>query len=255
MIIDVHGHWGPWFFSTDVGDAAVNLRVMDDCGIDLQLVSAVEAVVYDPLTGNPALLPVLREHPRLRGLLVVDPRELDVAAAQLAQLLPTGLFSGAKIHTQYARSPGGSAAMADALRLLAEHDLPALVHTWGDEIVGLADVVARVDGARVVAAHLGGPDWRLTPSAAARTDRIWFEPCWSTPAPGRIRWVLDRVGPERLMFGSDATLIHPAVTLGAIRAAELSAAEEELVMWRNAAEVFGLDTGGSAADAVEQRGQ
>lgn len=240
MIVDVHGHWGPWFFGTDVGDAAANLRVMDACGIDVQLVSAVEAVVYDPLTGNPALLPVLRAHPRLRGLLVVDPRDLSLAAAQLAELLPTGLFAGAKIHTHYAGSPGGSPAMAGALRLLAEHDLPVLVHTWGEEIVGLADVVAAVDGARVVAAHLGGPAWRLAPEAAERTDRLWFEPCWSTPAPGRIRWVLDRIGPERLMFGSDATLIHPAVTLGAIRAAELTPAEEELVMWRNATEVFVL---------------
>ncbi|PZF82925.1 amidohydrolase family protein [Jiangella anatolica] len=240
MIIDVHGHWGPWFFHTDVADAAVNLRVMDECGIDVQLVSAVEAVVYDPLTGNPALLPVLEAQPRLRGLLVVDPRDLDLAASQLSSLLPTGLFVGAKIHTHYAGSPGGSAAMADALTLLASYDLPVLVHTWGEEIVDLADVVARVDGARVVAAHLGGPSWPLAPEAARRSDRIWFEPCWSTPAPGRIRWVLDRIGPERLMFGSDATLIHPAVTLGAIRAAELSPVEEELVMWRNAAELFGL---------------
>ncbi|TDD68327.1 metal-dependent hydrolase [Jiangella aurantiaca] len=242
MIVDVHGHWGPWFFSTDVADAAANLRVMDECGIDVQLVSAVEAVVYDPLSGNPALLPVLRAQPRLRGLLVVDPRELSLAESQLSELLPTGLFVGAKIHTHYAGSPGGSAAMAEALALLAAHDLPVLVHTWGEEIVGLADVVAQVDGTRVVAAHLGGPSWPLVPSAAERTDRLWFEPCWSTPAPGRIRWVLDRIGPERLMFGSDATLIHPAVTLGAIRAAELSAAEKELVMWRNAVDVFRLPT-------------
>jgi len=240
VIVDVHGHWGPWFFSTDVADAAVNLRVMDQCGIDVQLVSAVEAVVYDPLTGNPALVPVLRSQPRLRGLLVVDPRDLSLASRQLEELLPTGLFVGAKIHTHYAGSPGGSPAMADALALLASLDLPVLVHTWGEEIVGLADVVARVDGVRVVAAHFGGPSWPLVPDAAARTDRLWFEPCWSTPAPGRIRWVLDRVGPERLMFGSDATLIHPAVTLGAVRAAELSPAEEDLVMWRNATEVFRL---------------
>lgn len=240
MIVDVHGHWGPWFFSTDVADAAANLRVMDQCGIDVQLVSAVEAVVYDPLTGNPALVPVLETQPRLRGLLVVDPRDLSLASEQLESLLPSGLFVGAKIHTHYAGSPGGSAAIAAALRSLASHDLPVLVHTWGEEIVGLADVVARVDGVRVVAAHLGGPSWRLVPSAAERTDRLWFEPCWSTPAAGRVRWVLDRVGAERLMFGSDATLIHPAVTLGAVRATDVSAAEEELVMWRNATEVFRL---------------
>ncbi|WP_051426060.1 amidohydrolase family protein [Jiangella gansuensis] len=240
MIVDVHGHWGPWFFSSDVGDAAENLRVMDTYGIDVQLVSAVEAVVYDPSSGNEALIPVLRAQPRLRGLFVVDPRDLDLAARQLAELLPTGLFVGAKIHTHYAGTPGGAPGMAAALELLATHDLPALVHTWGEEVVGLADVVAAVEGARVVAAHLGGPAWPLVPEAAERTDRLWFEPCWSTPAAGRVRWVLDRIGAHRLMFGSDATLIDPSVTLAAVQAAELTPAEEELVMWRNAVDVFRL---------------
>src|SRR6185312_7666179 len=66
-IIDVHAHVGPWPFHMDTGDAGFNLRLMDRYGIDLQLVSAAEAVVYDAVAGNAALREVLAVHPRLLG--------------------------------------------------------------------------------------------------------------------------------------------------------------------------------------------
>lgn len=246
MIIDVHAHWGPWFFSASGGDMDENLRVMGLHGIDLQLVSAVEAVVYDPPAGNAAMARALVGRPGLRGMLVVDPRDLATAEADLAAHLPGGLFAGAKIHTHYSRTPAGSPDLAAALRLLTAAGLPVLVHTWGREIVDLGDVVAGVDGARVIAAHLGGPDWRLAPEAAARTDRLWFDPCWSMAEGGRIRWVVDRIGADRLVFGSDATLIDPAVTLGSIDAAGLASDELDAVLHGNARTIFGARLGNPA---------
>src|SRR5690625_6706508 len=81
---------------------------MDAHGIDIQLVSGVEAVTYDALSGNPALAAAITGHERLRGMFVIDPRFLQEAEAQLEELLPSGLFLGAKIHTDYAATPAGS---------------------------------------------------------------------------------------------------------------------------------------------------
>lgn len=240
MIIDVHGHLGPWFFAPLPGRAAENLEIMDRYGIDLQLVSSVEAVNYDPRSGNAALAREIAGHPRLRGLFVIDPRDLGAAEEQLAELLPTGLFVGVKIHTHYSATPAGSSAMADALRLCANAGLPALVHTWGDEILDLATNVDSIDGALVIAGHMGGPDWRLAPEAVERSERLWIEPCYSRPDAGRIRWVLDRIDPARMLFGTDSTLIDPALAIGAFRAARMSAEEERLVMHENAQRLFAL---------------
>lgn len=241
MIIDVHGHLGPWFFSPDGGTIHDNLRHMDAAGIDLQLVSSVEAVVYDPGAGNKALAEAIVATPRLRGLFVIDPRDLHSAERQMEELLPTGLFVGAKIHTHYSSTPAGSPAMAEALRICAAQNLPVLVHTWGAEIVDLAKNVDAVEGVKAIAAHLGGPEWRLAPEAASWSDRVWFEPCHSVAEAGRIRWVLDRLDPHRLLFGSDSTLIDPGVTLGAIDAACLSEEEQRLIMFENARDLFGLE--------------
>ncbi len=210
MIIDVHAHWGPWFFSMDVGSIDVNIELLDRFGIDIQLVSAIEAIVYDAPTGNRALASQLPADPRLRGMLVVDPRRLDEARTDLTELLAgdgRSRWVGAKIHTEYSRTPIDSPAMQAAIELTTEFGLPTLV---------------------------------LVPEAADRSDRIWFEPCWSAPEANRIRWILDQIGPSRLMFGTDATLIDPSVALGAFEAANLTPTEHEAVMWRNAQQLFNL---------------
>jgi predicted TIM-barrel fold metal-dependent hydrolase len=87
---------------------------------------------------------------------------------------------------------------------------------------------------------MGAQGWPLVPEAAARSDRIWFEPCWSAPDADRIRWILDRIGPSRLMFGTDATLIDPSVALGALEGANLTPAESEAIRWKNATTLFSL---------------
>ncbi|WP_193105868.1 amidohydrolase family protein [Brachybacterium sp. FME24] len=239
-IIDVHAHLGPWFFGPDRGSTADNLRSMDAHDIDIQLVSGVEAVTYDAVSGNPALAAAITGQDRLRGMFVVDPRFLGEGETQLDELLPSGLFLGAKIHTDYAATPAGSPQMADALRLCAERKLPVLVHSWGTQLLDLAETVAQVDDVQVIAGHMGGPAWRLAPEAIRRTDRLWLEPGYSQPEADRIRWVLDRAGPERILFGTDSTLIDPALAVGAFRAAGLDEHEEHLIMHRNAERLFGL---------------
>jgi predicted TIM-barrel fold metal-dependent hydrolase len=243
MLIDVHAHWGPWFFSMDVGSIDVNLDLIDRFGIDVQLVSAIEAIVYDAPLGNRSLAAQLPADPRLRGMIVVDPRRLDAARQDLDELLAGDgrtRWVGAKIHSEYSRTPISSPAMQAAVELTTEYGLPTLVHTWGDTVVDLADLAARVPGARVVAGHMGANGWPLVPDAASRSDRIWFEPCWSAPEANRIRWILDRIGADRLMFGTDATLIDPSVALGALDAADLSPEEHAAITHTNATTLFTL---------------
>ncbi|MFK4084621.1 amidohydrolase family protein [Kribbella sp. NPDC020789] len=241
MLIDVHAHWGPWFFSMEVGPIEVNLDLMDRFGIDLQLVSSIEGIVYDAPAGNRALAAQLPADDRLRGMVVVDPRRLDEARADLHTLVTgDGRWVGAKIHTEYSRTPITTPAMQAAIELTTEFGLPTLVHTWGDTVLDLADLAARVPGSRLIAGHMGAAAWRRVPEAASRAGNLWFEPCWSAPDADRIRWILDRIGPSRLMFGTDATLIDPSVALGALTAAALTQAESEAIHWQNAKSLFAL---------------
>lgn len=235
MIIDVHAHWGPWFFTMDV--AGVTLAAMDRYGIDRAIVSATEAVIYDAPAGNAAMAKALT--PRLYGYVTVNPRRLAEAERDLDEYLPTGRFVGVKIHTDYTRSP--ATGLDEALALVASKGVPALVHTWGASVLDLAETVQRTPGARVIAGHMGADGHRFAIEAARGCDRLWLEPCYSHAPAGRIAQVVAGVDPHRLLFGTDSTLIDPASAFGAVAAAKLDPATAELIAWRNAVDLFGLD--------------
>ncbi|WP_330277474.1 amidohydrolase family protein [Lentzea sp. NBC_00516] len=242
MIIDVHAHAGPWFFATDVGAAELNLTLMDRYGIDRQIVSASEAVTYDMVAGNRWMAEVLEAHPRLLGYVVINPNDLEAGARELEKYLPAGRFVGVKVHTTYPGQTLLSQAIQDTMALAAQAGLPVLVHTWDESVLGLVDVLERHPDLRVIAGHMGGPAWRTAVEAATRSDRLYLEPCCSITDRGRYRYALDRVPLEQMLFGTDSTLVDPAIALGVVADADLTDDEQDHVMWRNAARLFGIGT-------------
>lgn len=239
-IIDVHGHWGPWFFAMDIGDAAENLRVMDEWGITLQIVSAAEGVVYDAPGGNAKLDAVLQDQPRLRGYLVANPNDLAATEADLRRYLPTGRFSGVKIHTSYARRDISSPQMRDTFALLNDFGVVILLHTWDTDVTLLPRLLADNPRLRVIAAHMGANRWDLAAEAARACDRLYLEPSCSITDAGQVAHVAGRVPRGQLLFGTDATLIDPAVSIGLVQDAQLEPDVAQALYWRNAAELFGL---------------
>ncbi|MBT2227202.1 amidohydrolase family protein [Nonomuraea sp. NEAU-A123] len=242
MIIDVHAHWGPWFFTMDV--AGTTLATMDRYGIDRAVVSSTEAVIYDAPAGNRALATALGGQSdgleRLFGYVTVNPRRLREADRDLREYLPTGRFVGVKIHTDYTGSPVTSPQLRDALELVASAGCPALVHTWGASVLDLAQVCLDTPGLRVIAGHMGADGFRYAIEAARACDRLYLEPCWSHAPAGRIAEVAANVDARQLLFGTDSTLIDPSSAFGAVAAANLTGETAERVAWRNAAELFGL---------------
>ena len=245
MIIDVHAHWGPWFFTMDV--AGATLATMDRYGIDRAVVSSTEAVIYDAPAGNRALATALGGQDdgleRLSGYVTVNPRRLREAERDLRAYLPTGRFVGVKIHTDYTGSPVTSPQLRAALQLVAEAGCPALVHTWGASVLELAQVCLDTPGLRVIAGHMGADGFRYAIEAARACDRLYLEPCWSHAPAGRIAEVAAKVDARQLLFGTDATLIDPSSAFGAVAAAKLTGETAERIAWRNAAELFGLAAG------------
>ncbi|MGW6460198.1 amidohydrolase family protein [Streptomyces sp. NPDC055078] len=241
-IIDVHAHWGPWPYHRDGATGAeTNLRLMDRYGIDVQLVSAAEAVTYDAVAGNAALARVLADQPRLYGYAVVNPNRIEDSAADLRRHLVTGRFVGAKIHTHYPGRAIGSPQMREAFALLDELAVPLLLHTWDPDVALLPGLLAGLPNLRVIVGHAGGDAWREAAHAAAECDRLYLEHCRTATDADRIPYAREAGVPvDRLLFGTDSTLVDPSVSLGVLRDADLTPPELDQVLWRNAADLFGL---------------
>lgn len=239
-LVDVHGHWGPWFFAMDIGGVEENLRLMDLYGIDMQIVSASEAVIFDATQGNAALARILERTPRLRGYVVANPNDPAATRADLDRYLQQPEWVGVKIHTTYPGEPIASSAMKDTFDILAEYDAPVLIHTWGPDVLNLAELVAQRPRLRAIAAHAGADRWDLAAEAALGCNRIFLEASCSLTQVARISELSTRVDHRQLLFGTDSTLIDPAVALSLYAEAQFAPESEELVYWRNAQALFGL---------------
>jgi hypothetical protein len=177
---------------------------------------------------------------RLYGYVTVNPRRLPAAERDLRELLPTGRFVGAKLHTEYTGSPIASPQVRDALAMVADFGVPALVHTWGASVLDLAGLCGDLPGLRAVAGHMGAAGWRHAIEAAHACDRLYLEPCYSHAPAGRLAEVVAAVNDRQLLFGTDATLIDPACALGSLVGAGVSGRTAERIAWRNAVELFDL---------------
>lgn len=109
----------------------------------------------------------------------------------------------------------------------------------------LASLVHELPGLDIVACHFGG--YRLLEEVEERivglpvlVDTSW-PPGIGSVDPGRVRRVIERHGPENVIFGSDWPMADPADDVAAIRALGLSDADTDGILGGNLARVLRLD--------------
>lgn len=161
-------------------------------------------------TDNSYVLSALQAHPdRLRGVAVVAP---DVADDTLDRYAAGGIV-GLRLNVIETLGPWSDGA---ALRSFAEkavrHRLHIELHARGDTLRHLLDRLLPI-GADVVVDHLGRPESAEDPGfvallAGASTGRLWVKLSgpYRVPCPdiaGLVVRLLDRFGPDRLVWGSD----------------------------------------------------
>lgn len=216
---------------------------LDRCAIAGGAVSSVTGIFYDLAQGNDEVTALLDAIPRLRGYVVVDPRYPDASARELERLERDPRFVGVKIHCSYAQTPTASPSLKRLFRRIAAYERPVLIHPlgsdWPEALVEIAGEHPRLP---VIAAHAGyGDAPGPTHDAAIRlapAPNIYLEFCSTYLTTGAIRRGIEAVGPERVLFGSDYPLISLPYMRAAYEDAELSPAETEAILWRNALRLF-----------------
>ena len=241
-IIDVHQHSGPWPFAGKWGGLELNLRLMERRGIDIAIVSSTEAIVDDMVAGNQRLADDMSGHRNLFGYVVVNPRYPDLSARELQRLHTNPQFVGYKIHTGYSATSPSEQQMADLFAMIEPYRKPLLIHTWGaGEVSALAALAQRFPQILVIMAHSGGDAWREAIQAARRVPNLYLDFCASNLERERIERAISALGPERVLFGTDATLFDPLYMLSCFREADIADEHRPMVMGGNALRVFGLE--------------
>jgi predicted TIM-barrel fold metal-dependent hydrolase len=108
----------------------------------------------------------------------------------------------------------------------------------------VADIVRAFPRLDVVAAHLGG--YHVYEEALEHViglpvylDTSW-PPSLASVDPARVRSVIERHGPDRIVFATDWPMADPAEEIAAIEALALSDADTEAILGGNLARLLGL---------------
>jgi predicted TIM-barrel fold metal-dependent hydrolase len=237
VTIDGHVHWGEWR-PERVGWPGATLDEIRDA----MRRSGIDGAVLMPTDAgdNEGLARVLAPDPGGLHLFAwVDPRHADRTLDFLQSNREH--VAGLKIHPSLERMCVTDDAWRPFLDLAEAWRLPVIVHCgrW-QEIAGwrfALEVAERHPDAAVIVAHLGGDLPSLQQECSEEMARRALPNAYLGTESIReyysLRIALDRLGPEKVIFGSDYPLGWPAAYLAVLEGARPTAEERRLVLGEN----------------------
>ena len=251
MIVDGHAHvWASGF-----GSAAVLLAQLDQAGIDRALCVAGGTVDVRQfsryLTGqlqpiqevpNHVVYEALERHPdRLYGLVYLDPRQGPAALKTMEEGFGHGC-RGVKLAPQVHRFTFTEAVLPEVAAACGERGFPVYSHvvpTPGATTADYAALARRCPGTNFILGHMGfGPGDADAIDFAAELANLYLETSQGNYLI--MRMALERLGPGKLIFGSEFPLGHPKAELEKVRL--LDPAAHGAILAGNILGLLGLTT-------------
>lgn len=243
-VIDVHTHFGKWALPTNCENISIFLEIMRRNRIAKSIVSSSLAILYDFQEGNKELRKIIDSYnKKLYGYVVVNPNYFELSKRELKFYLGFKNFVGVKFHPKHCQQSICSYESRKLLKVIEDYQVPLLLHTYSSSLEtprNLLKITQDFSNLKIILAHMGGDNWKAGIEVAQKVKNTYLEICCSHPARDKIREAVDRIGARRVLFGSDSTLLDPAFALGMVKDADISQKEKELILYRNAQQLFDL---------------
>lgn len=223
-------------------EAALCIDRMDEAGIDKGIImTIVDAPAVNPDSIG-LIAAACAEYPdRLWAFARVHPWYGERSAELLEQAFELG-FKGLKLHPVSTIAHPSGADTLRLMRIALAHNAPTLFHCGDEPMTTPLAVAAAAEAlpeATVIAGHMGGyfhVDEAI--EVAERVPNLILETS-AMPYPAKIREAVERVGAERVMYGSDGPVCSPRLEVEKVRLAGLDATSEELILAGNALRIVG----------------
>ena len=256
MIIDVHAHSGninqALFWAAD---AETLERYAAEAGVDLLVVSAAKAIMYDASDGNAELDCDLKKTTKLLGYVVVNPMFPD-SINDLDLMKSNTKFKGAKIHPDYHGYDMKSQAIQDFLGGVADRVPLMLFHCSCMPGTGFAAYSQIIRFAKnhpktnIIMAHMAGlfqnPIYPYFPNfegleavKQAACDNVYVDTAHHLMYvyPGVMERMINLIGPEHIVYGTDVPLQGPMqmrFAIESIMAQKVPQSDKDLMLYGNA---------------------
>lgn len=246
-IVDAHGHLGRWPSSwLPRPDAAGLLAALQRTGTVHAVVSHMAALWTDTLTGNDDAIAAAASHPESLSVYVVANPNHPQDEDRLREQLRSPQVRGIKVHPDIHSVPLDDARFRWIWDIAEEHRVAVLAHAFGltdhSDPYLFAAVAEQRPTLVLLVGHSGATvdGFRRTIEVAQGHPNLIAETCGSWMTGRWVRQLVDALGPERVVHGTDACLIDPRYGVGRVVGADLSTAERAAVLGGNARRIFNL---------------
>ena len=216
-------------------------------GVDLSVVLAIATNPAQQASVNDYAIIMDRE-PDIVAFGSVHP-DAPNALEELERLKAAGI-KGVKFHPEYQGFFVDDAKMKPIYRKISElglittfhtgedYGFPPPYHATPDRLVN----ALRWFDSPVVAAHWGGGGYYRQVLEQLCGRDIWFDLSFGYGAMPKYfnQAIIDKHGPDKLLFGSDMPWHRPSWELRLIDTLDISEADREKILWKNAATLLGL---------------
>jgi predicted TIM-barrel fold metal-dependent hydrolase len=234
---------------------------MDKAGIDISVIVNIGWTTHELcIETNDYILESIARYPqRLIGFCSVQPNSYDAAAAEIERCAQGGIRGVGEMRPDIQLfDPRDEEIMTPLIEAVRKHKLILLAHA--SEPVGhnypgkggvtpdiLYPLITGFPDLTIVCAHWGGglPFYALMPEVKQAMNNVFFDTAASPLlySPQVYTQVIQLVGAEKVLFGSDYPLLAQSRLLDEIMSLDLPEAERRLILSGNAQRLLGIKDG------------
>jgi predicted TIM-barrel fold metal-dependent hydrolase len=241
-IIDMHGHYGSWEQTlTTVKTPDAIVKAMDRAQVDAFIGSSFMAIHGEMRMGNAETAAIVKAHPdRLYGYCAINPHYPDEIEAELRHCFEDAVgFVGFKLHCGLHDVDLLHPAYESALAYADAHALPVLVHGGGDGGTW-REAAESYPNAPFILAH--GCAWdgvsAFPYDFVGEVPNVYIDVAGSAAHRGALRALVDRVGVDKVLYGSDFPMFDFGYEAGRVVLSDLDESAKAAVCGGNALGLF-----------------
>lgn len=245
-VFDVHGHLGRWdrkYYRDCMAEEMVER--MDHLGIERFAISDIQAIGPDYRMGNDRVGAGVAKFPdRLVGYAVYNPNYEAEMADEMKRGFEDLGCRGIKFHCGLHETATEAPSYRLGFQTAQERSCPILCHGhMGPSPEFLMQTLADYPDMKFIFAHLGGGGKEgLKPfiEVAHARSNLFFDLGGSGILRGTLSWLVEQVPPTQIVYGSDHPLNDFTFQLGRVLYADIPDALKRIILWDNAAKIFGV---------------
>ena len=240
MIVDVETYYAPDFALAGQRGFDLLLAQLDEAGVDHAVLFPMPDQVN---TDNEGLRDLLAQDTRFVAVASMNPNLGAAALDEFRRALGEWGFRGLKLMPVHYAFRAASTAADPLIAIAREFDVPVTVHSGNFfcHPLEIAEMASRFPDVTFIMDHMGYRYYVLEAVLAAERCPNLYLATTAVFEPHFIQMAINRVGAERVVFGSNAPLVIPRLQLEVIRALKLPAEQEELICGKTAARLYKLD--------------